>query len=182
MRQLDLNLGQIEYIDQSGLNLKDVPSEYNSWIHMNDRCYNKKNKAYARYGGRGIQVCPQWRKDIKNGFQQFLSDMGLKPKGFQIDRIDNDKNYEPSNCQWLSQEDNLKKKSNIRHYEIDNGKTKEILPEYLASRKTVGCGYAFANRRKAGWPIERYADPIGIKGKRLNKRKPSPKPFTIKLV
>jgi hypothetical protein len=74
-------------------------SEYISWTSMKYRCANTKNPAYYLYGGRGITVCESW----KESFENFLSDMGLKPfKGAQIDRVDCDGNYEPSNCRWVS--------------------------------------------------------------------------------
>jgi hypothetical protein len=74
---------------------------HNSWFGMKQRCYNPKTNKYYLYGGRGITVCDQW-KDSETGFQQFLNDMGERPEGTSIDRIDSDKNYEPSNCRWAT--------------------------------------------------------------------------------
>ena len=73
---------------------------YQAWNHMNQRCYNPNDSKYYRYGGRGITVCDQWRYSFEN----FLSDMGHKPIGVKtsIDRINNDGNYEPSNCEWAT--------------------------------------------------------------------------------
>lgn len=68
------------------------------WNAMIQRCTNPNRDAYPYYGGRGITVCSRWL----NSFEAFLSDMGPRPKGYQIDRIDNDGNYEPGNCKWSS--------------------------------------------------------------------------------
>lgn len=77
---------------------KNKSTTWTIWKHMRSRCQNPKIKAYKDYGGRGIMVCERW-----NTFSNFLEDMGERPsKEFSLERINNDGNYEPSNCKWAT--------------------------------------------------------------------------------
>jgi hypothetical protein len=69
---------------------------YQSWRNAKARCFNPANNYYDTYGGRGITMCDDWRDD----FTVFLRDMGERPAGTSLDRIDNDRGYEPGNCRW----------------------------------------------------------------------------------
>lgn len=78
---------------------------YHSWTGMWQRCTNPDNPGYSNWGGRGIKVCERWRS-----FENFLADMGTKPSGYTIERIDNDGNYEPGNCTWIPKSEQWKNK------------------------------------------------------------------------
>ena len=69
---------------------------HNTWKNMKQRCFNKNGLDYMHYGGRGITVCRRWRKSFLN----FFNDMGEKPKGLTLDRVDNNKGYFKGNCKW----------------------------------------------------------------------------------
>lgn len=74
---------------------------YKLWAGILSRCYNPKVRIYKYYGGRDITVCDRW-----HDFINFYADMGDRPKGMQIDRIDNNKGYSPDNCRWVTSKDN----------------------------------------------------------------------------
>ena len=77
----------------------DTPT-YRSWVAMMTRCYNSKRREYHRYGGRGIVVCQRWHT-----FQYFFEDIGERPDGCSLERIDNDRHYEPGNVRWATQKE-----------------------------------------------------------------------------
>ena len=83
--------------------------EYHIWATMIQRCINPKNQHYKDYGGRGIKICDRWRYS----FPSFLEDMGHKPfLRAEIDREENNGNYEPSNCRWTTHSVNSRNRRN----------------------------------------------------------------------
>jgi hypothetical protein len=79
-----------------------ISPTYVSWRSMHQRCYYPRKSNFVYYGGRGITVCERWKD-----FKSFLADMGERPDGTQLSRIDNDGNYEPGNVRWASRAENV---------------------------------------------------------------------------
>lgn len=86
-----------ELLEESEYEEMRASPAYQSWRSMMTRCFNQNYDRYSDYGGRGITVCERWQT-----FANFLEDMGERPEGHTLDRINNDGNYEPQNCQWAT--------------------------------------------------------------------------------
>ena len=122
-------------------------STYFTWCLMKERCLNPNNKKYKDYGARGIMVCAEWRESYEN----FVRDMGHRPVGCSIERIDNNGNYEPDNCRWATPtEQSSNRRSNIW---IEWNGEKMILGKAIKlsglPRKAV------EHRLRRGWGLER---------------------------
>lgn len=109
--------GQVYYHQIHGMS--NTP-EFAAWRAMIDRCYNKKNKHYKNYGGRGIKVCDRWLES----FESFFEDMGPRPSSkHSIDRIDVNGNYCPENCRWATiKEQTINKRTNRFLYDDQGNK------------------------------------------------------------
>ncbi len=87
-----------------------VVKTYRAWKSMIQRCTNPNRDVYKYYGGRGIKVCDRWRYS----FQNFYEDVGISPNGMELDRINNNGNYEPSNCRWTTPRKNKRNRNSTR--------------------------------------------------------------------
>lgn len=124
---------------------------YSSWTAMIARCTRKSQHSYLNYGGRGIAVCERW-----SVFDNFLFDMGERPDGMTLDRIDGNEGYEPGNCRWATSSQQNRNKPCLPHFEHD-GKRMTLIgwaEELGLDRKTL-------QKRiyKLGWPIEKALSP-----------------------
>lgn len=111
---------------------KKNPPAYYVWASMKDRCYNPKCKQYSDYGGRGITVCDRWL----SSYRDFYSDMGPRPHGYSLDRIDNDKGYGPDNCRWADRRTQQRNQRRAVYVKIQGEKFRAIELAERAGVKT----------------------------------------------
>lgn len=137
---------------------------YHVWKGIKYRCYNPKSEAYGNYGGRGIGVCERWRQ----GYRPFYEDMAptYKP-GLQIDRIDNDGDYSPDNCRWVTPKENSRNRSNC-HF-IDTPKGRMTIAEACEIAQVSHS--AMRERVRRGWSTEYLLKtPLGVATSIYNQR------------
>lgn len=119
---------------------------YKAWSSMISRCYNKNNDSYVRYGGRGITVCDEWRKD----FLSFYKDMGERPDGYSIERKNYNLGYFKDNCIWATSKQQANNRSTNKLIEY-NGEIK-TLSEWSEITGIKSC--TLSKRLKYGWSIK----------------------------
>ena len=119
---------------------------YVSWQSMKQRCLNKNSPSYKNWGGRGITICNRWMK-----FENFYEDMGERPEGTSIDRINNNKGYFKENCRWATNEEQCNNKR-TNHLITYKGKTQ---PLGIWATELGMKQYIILNRIRSGWDVER---------------------------
>ena len=102
--------GNIKHGHNPSKTSKPSPT-YISWRDMKQRCQNPNHKYYEYYGGRGIEVCERWQD-----FVNFFEDMGERPEGLTLDRINNNGNYEPGNCRWITRKEQVQNRRPLKPY------------------------------------------------------------------
>jgi len=131
------------------------------WADMRSRCLNANHKAYANYGGRGITVCDQWAL-----FENFMADMGQRPDGGMIDRVDNNGSYGPENCRWSTRKEQNSNRRNCIY--VYHGTDRVTLREYC---RRQGINYRPIVKRiqNLNWPIALALITPLTRGKKLAK-------------
>lgn len=130
---------------------------YRRWQAMKARCGNPNNSEYRNYGGRGISVCSRW-----GVFEDFVADMGRSfSENLELDRIDTNGNYEPSNCRWVSRTAQQRNKRNNHSLEI-NGE-KKTLVEW--GEETGLKANTILTRIRRGWPHDRLLEIANQEGR-----------------
>jgi hypothetical protein len=121
-----------------------VSSTYRAWLDMKHRCHHPSYLNYKYYGGKGVRVCKEWKDD----FEAFLKDMGIRPRGLTLERINRGKNYSPMNCRWATMREQNRNKSN--NYMITHDGRTACLEDW--SRITGLNRYCIRNRlNNMGW-------------------------------
>ncbi len=115
--------------------------DYRLWVELRQRCNNPNIDAYKWYGARGISVCKRW-----SSFDNFLADMGNRPAGMSLDRIDVNGNYEPSNCRWATRSEQANNRRDCR-YITYKGKTQTI----AQWARQVGISHSSMDKRIRKW-------------------------------
>lgn len=142
---------------------KELPALYSTWLSMRRRCNNKNDAHYHNYGGRGITVCERWQ----NSYQAFAEDMGERPAGFSLERIDNEKGYFPGNCKWACRKEQQRNQrrtikiiiDGVEYLAIDLAEKSGVKVDTIVRRAKLGYSYNAVIAK----PTETYVDgfPIG---------------------
>lgn len=136
---------------------------FRAWSQMRQRCQNPKDSSYAKYGARGIKVCSAWDQSFEN----FLRDMGERPSPkHSIDRVNNDKGYEPNNCRWATKKQQVRNRRTTLYLTLQ-GVTKSAAEWAEDLTTQLGLTYQnIADRRYWGWSTHKIlTTPVRKKSK-----------------
>lgn len=122
---------------------------YRTWNSMRQRCYDPNHPAYPRYGGRGICVCERWLDSIL----AFVEDMGERPSGLTLERIDNEGDYSPQNCKWATAKEQANNTRKTRYVTVDG---KRELAREVAAENDISPSQ-LSVRLANGWTVEQAA-------------------------
>lgn len=130
---------------------------YYVWLSMRNRCYRPQTNGYERYGGRGITVCKEWREHFEP-FAEWAITNGYR-QGLQIDRVDNNGNYEPQNCRWVTHRENLNNTSRTFHLQY---KGRSYTAQEAAEAFNISAAL-LRERIHRGWSVEEaITTPVAI--------------------
>ncbi len=121
-------------------------STYTSWRSMKERCLNPKNRTYQAYGAKGITIHPDWLS-----YEAFYADMGDRPEGTTIDRIDNTKGYGPGNCRWADKSEQMTNRSNSLRYMY---RGQELTLRQLSGMSKISITTIAQRIHKLRWSVE----------------------------
>ena len=147
---------------------------YNKWGSMKTRCYYPKSKDYKNYGGRGIKICDEWLN--YDNFRNWSISTGYQ-EGLTIDRIDNDRNYEPSNCKWITMKEQQRNKRNNRIITyngksltlVEWGEIYNINPDRIGARLKNGWSVEDALSTEVKSPMKKKIENLGLEMKKYRK-------------
>jgi hypothetical protein len=134
------------FATKHGYGGKHKSGTYSSWANMITRCTYEKHGSYPNYGGRGIKVCERWLK-----FENFLKDMGPRPPGHSIDRIDSNSGYEPVNCRWATTKEQAR---NVRTNKLLTFNAETLCLAEWAEKLGISED-VIGSRISNGWTVER---------------------------
>lgn len=141
-----MNIGVIESNKRRAKHRMCGTKTHRAWCDMRQRCLNHSNPRYSDYGGRGIKICQRW-----DSFLNFLADMGIKPPGMSIGRIDNNGDYSPGNCRWESREQQQRNRRNSRILEWNGVRLTAVeWAEKLGMKEN-----AIRSRIRKNWTVEK---------------------------
>lgn len=119
---------------------------YKAWRSMRQRCLYPSQQSYPLYGGRGITICDRW-----SSFANFLADMGERPEGMSLDRIDSNGNYEPNNCRWATTKDQARNRPGRTRLLSHEGETLSVVE--WAEKTGIPSGTIRSRIDRCGWSV-----------------------------